>query len=72
MKTYTVTFTIDDNGNLNLSRTNDGFNVAELLGLTEILRDDIFRQLIRKKEDGDRPKVEARHERVCIKRDKTD
>lgn len=72
MKTYTVTFTIDDNGDLNLSRTNDGFNVAELLGLTEILRDDIFRQLIRKKEDGDRPKVEVRHERVCIKRDKTD
>lgn len=72
MKTYTVVFTIDDNGNLNLSRTNDGFNIAELLGFTEILRDDIFRQLIRKEEDGDRPKVEVRHERVVIKRDETD
>ena len=46
MKTYTVRFTMDDNGSLNLSRTNDGFNIAELLGFTEILRDDIFRQLI--------------------------
>lgn len=72
MKTYTVQFTMDDNGSLNLSRTNDGFNIAELLGLTEILRDDIFRQLIRKGDEEVRPKVEVRHERVVIERDKTD
>lgn len=70
MKTYTVVFTIDDNGNLNLNRTNEGFNVAELLGLTEILRDDIFRQLVRKDDEEAWPKVEVRHERVCIERDK--
>lgn len=72
MKPYTVRFTMDDNENLNLSRTNDGFNIAELLGFTEILRDDIFCQLIRKGDEEVRPKVEVRHERVCIKRDKTD
>lgn len=72
MKTYTVTFTMADNGNVTLSRVNDGFSAAELLGCTEILREDIFRQMIRKADETDRPKVEVRHERVCIERDKTD
>lgn len=72
MKTYTVQFTMDNDGRLSLSRTNDGFNIAELLGLTEILRDDIFRQLIQKDGETDRPKIEVRHERVLIERDKTD
>lgn len=69
MKKYTVTFTMDDNGAVYLDRTNDSFNIAELLGLTEILRDDIFRQLVRKHGE-DTPKVEVHHKRVCIEHDK--
>lgn len=68
MKEYTVTFTMDDNGAITLSRANDGFNIAELLGMTEILKDDIFRQLVRK-DDEPLPKIEVRHKRVCIKHD---
>lgn len=72
MKTYTVQFTMDENGTITLSRTNDGFNTAEVIGCAEILKQDIYRQLIQKDSETDRPKVEVRHERVAIERDKTD
>lgn len=72
MKTYSVTFTMDENGTITLSRVNDGFNTAEVIGCAEILKEDIYRQLIQKDGGTDRPKVEVRHERVVIKRDKTD
>lgn len=72
MKTYSVTFTMDENGTITLSRVNDGFNAAEVIGCAEILKEDIYRQLIQKDGETVRPKVEVRHERVVIERDKTD
>lgn len=51
MKTYTVTFTMDKNGTITLSRVNDGFNATEVIGCVEVLKQDIFRQLIQK--DGE-------------------
>ena len=44
-KKYEVTITSDKNNKLRLDRANFGFNGLELLGLLEILREDIMKQM---------------------------
>lgn len=44
MRTYTVIVTEDENNRIKLSRENDGFTILELLGILDILREDIHKQ----------------------------
>lgn len=48
-KKYEVAITLDENNHLLLNRTNAGFNGFELLGLLEILREDIMKHIEGKK-----------------------
>lgn len=49
-KKYEVTITQDENNHLLFNRANTGFNGLELLGLLEILREDIMKQMKGKKQ----------------------
>ena len=49
-KKYEVTITSDKNNKLRFDRANTGFNGLELLGLLEILREDIMIQMEGKKQ----------------------
>lgn len=42
--TYTITWTIDDDGTTTLKRVNDGFNGFELMGILEIIQKEIIQQ----------------------------
>jgi len=42
--TYTINWTIDDDGTTTLKRVNDGFNVFELMGILEIIQKEIIQQ----------------------------
>lgn len=53
-KKYEVTITLDENNHLLLDRTNTGFNGFELLGLLEIIREDIMKHIKGEK----RPEIE--------------
>lgn len=44
MRKYTVIVTEDENNRIKLSRENDGFTILELLGILDILREDIHKQ----------------------------
>jgi hypothetical protein len=55
-KKYEVTITSDKNNKLRLDRANTGFNGLELLGLLEILREDIMKQMKGEK----RPEIEQK------------
>ena len=44
MRKYTVVVTEDENNRIKLSRENDGFTILELLGILDILREDIHKQ----------------------------
>jgi len=64
-KKYEVTITSDKNNKLRLDRANTGFNGLELLGLLEILREDIMKQMKGEK----RPEIEHKA-KVIINEDK--
>jgi hypothetical protein len=64
-KKYEVTITLDENNHLLLNRTNTGFNGFELLGLLEILREDIMKQMKGEK----RPEIKHKA-KVIINEDK--
>ena len=53
-KKYEVTITLDENNKLRLARTNTGFNGFEILGLLEIIREDIMKHIIRREATRDR------------------
>lgn len=42
MKTWTIKIMLDDNNQYSMQRDNDGFNLMELIGFTEVLRDDLL------------------------------
>jgi len=44
-KKWTIEHIIFEDGTSGLSRTNDGFNSFELIGLLEISKDDIIKQI---------------------------
>lgn len=44
-KTYTFEQTFTEDGKSKLVRTNDGFNPIELLGLLEMAKDDVVKQI---------------------------
>lgn len=44
MRKYTVIVTEGENNRIKLSRENDGFTILELLGILDILREDIHKQ----------------------------
>lgn len=44
-KKYKLELTLKEDGNLNVSSTNDGFNSFELLGFFTLKQDDILKQL---------------------------
>lgn len=64
-KKYEVTITLDENNKLRLDRTNTGFNGFELLGLLEIMREDIMKHIKGEK----RPEIEHKA-KVIINEDK--
>lgn len=64
-KKYEVTITLDENNHLLLNRTNTGFNGFELLGLLEILREDIMKLMKGEKQ----PEIEHKA-KVIINEDK--
>lgn len=45
MKTWTVVIIEDDEGKVSTNRTNDGFNIFELMALTEIQARDLMDML---------------------------
>lgn len=65
-KEYEVTITLDENNHLLLDRANTGFNGFELLGLLEILREDVMEHIKGKKH----PEIEHKA-KVIIKKIKT-
>jgi hypothetical protein len=48
-KTYTIIVETTEDGN-QMTRTNDGFNAFELLGILEMAQDDILKQMKSKEE----------------------
>lgn len=42
MKKYIIEVIKEDDGTIKMNRTNDGFNIAELLGFIEITRFELF------------------------------
>jgi|688.fasta_scaffold661508_2 hypothetical protein len=48
-KTYTIILETTESGN-QMTRTNDGFNAFELLGILEMVQDDILKQMKSKEE----------------------
>ena len=48
-KTYTIIVETTEDGN-QMTRTNDGFNAFELLGILEMVQDDILKQMKSKEE----------------------
>jgi hypothetical protein len=48
-KTYTIILETTEDGN-QMTRTNDGFNAFELLGILEMVQDDILKQMKSKEE----------------------
>lgn len=44
-KTYTVVVTIDDTGMKSMNRTNNGFDVIELLGIASLIQKELVDQL---------------------------
>lgn len=44
MRKYNVIVTEDENNRIKLSRENDDFTILELLGILDILREDIHKQ----------------------------
>lgn len=44
-KTWTVSWTIYEDGSTSLDRTNDGFTFLELLGVLNISNDDVIQQI---------------------------
>jgi hypothetical protein len=45
MKTYTLEITVDDENKMRVRSTNTGFSPLELLGLLDLKRDDVLRQV---------------------------
>lgn len=45
VKKYTITETTDKNGKTTLNRTNDGFNVIELMGIVSLTQQELFQQI---------------------------
>lgn len=45
IKKFEMTVTLDDNGVLNTSTKNDGFNAAELMGILELKKQDVVAQI---------------------------
>lgn len=60
-----VTITLDENNHMVLDRVNTGFNGFELLGLLEILREDVMEHIKGKKH----PQIEHKA-KVIINEDK--
>lgn len=58
-KKYEVTITLDENNHLLLDRTNTGFNGFELLGLLEIIREDVMEYIKGKKQPEIEHKAKA-------------
>lgn len=61
-KKYEVTITQDENSHLLFNRANTGFNGLELLGLLEVLREDIMKQMKGEK----RPEIEHKAKVIVV------
>ena len=46
MKIFTITFTENENGNVECRATNQGFTGMELLGLLEVKKADVLKQFM--------------------------